>query len=229
MNNTKELTLLYVEDDRELREQFMRVLKPKLKNVYEAADGEVALKKYEEYHPDMMLVDINLPKIDGLEVIKKVRVNDHDIKIVVLSAYSDQEKLFKAIKLGLCDYLIKPVPYKNLLALFEELAFKMKTKDEEKELLSLKNNYFWNNEKKILFYKNDMVPLSKREILLLDYMIEQVNFILTTDSIITLIWQNKDSVNHKQSLNHLFKRLRKKLPEELIENIYSEGYRITSK
>lgn len=229
MSSTKELTLLYIEDDEALREQFMRVLKPKFKKVYEAGDGEVALKKYEDYHPDIMLVDINLPKIDGLEVITRVREKDKDTTIVVLSAYSDQEKLLKAIKLGLSEYLIKPVPYKNLLNIFDELALKSEIKCQEKELIALKNNYFWHNENQMLFYLKEMIPLTKRETLLLAFMIEQLNSTINIDTIISRIWKNEDDIEHASSLNHLLKRLRKKLPEELIENIYSEGYRITSK
>ena len=109
LSNTSELTLLYVEDDIKLREQFMRVLKPKFKEVYEASDGVHALVLYAQYSPDMMLVDINLPKIDGLEVIEKIRKSDKTTPIVILSAYSDQEKLLRAMTLGLSEYLIKPV------------------------------------------------------------------------------------------------------------------------
>ena len=226
MSTTNELTLLYIEDDKALREQFMRVLTPRFKEVYEAEDGEEALRKYEHYHPDMILSDINLPKIDGLEVIRKIRESDQETSIVVLSAYSDQEKLFKAIKLGLSDYLTKPVPYKKLLALLESLALKLEKKRKEKDLLALQNDYFWKNEEKILSYGNKIIPLTKREIMLVGYLIERLDSIVTIDAITVLIWQNEDGVDHYSSLSHLLKRLRKKLPEALIENVYAEGYRI---
>ena len=76
MHRLKGLTLLYVEDDKVLREQFMRILKPRFKEVYEASDGLEALQKYAQYAPDMIVADINLPHIDGLEVIEKVRASD---------------------------------------------------------------------------------------------------------------------------------------------------------
>ncbi|WP_415408042.1 response regulator transcription factor [Sulfurovum sp. CS9] len=226
MSNIKEMTLLYVEDDEELREQFVRVLKPRFKQVYEATDGAQALEKYEQYYPDIMLVDINLPKIDGLEVIERVRKNDKDTPIVVLSAYSDQEKLLKAIKLGLSDYLVKPVPHKKLFALLEEMALKYEDKREESGLIPLQNDYFWKKEEKILSHNDEIITLTKREIILLDFLVEQLNKIVTYEVIEKLIWEDKDDVDHYSSLSHLLKRLRKKLPEELIENIYAEGYRI---
>jgi len=183
MHNIRELTLLYVEDDEVLREQFMRVLNPRFKQTYEASDGAQALEKYEQYHPDMMLVDINLPIIDGLEVIERIRENDKDTPIIVLSAYSDQEKLLRAIKLGLADYLVKPVPHKKLLALLEETAFGYATRREKNNIILLRNNYSWKKEEKILSYSGETIPLTKREILLLDLLIERIDKITTPDII----------------------------------------------
>jgi DNA-binding response OmpR family regulator len=229
MNNTSELTLLYVEDDEELRKQFMRVLKPKFKEIYEASDGVHALEQYAQYSPDMMLVDINLPKVDGLEVIEKVRKHDKTTPIVILSAYSDQEKLLRAMTLGLSKYLIKPVPHKKLLSLLESMALINQTKMEEKNIIVLKNGYFWKKKEKILCYGDESIPLTKREIIFLEFMVKQVDEIVSFISIANLIWEDEESQIAYSSLSHLLKRLKKKFPEELIDNIYGEGYRITSR
>ena len=229
MSNTSELTLLYVEDDKELREQFMRILKPKFKEIYEASDGLEALEQYEQYSPDMMLVDINLPKIDGLEVIERVRKHDKTTPILILSAYSDQKKLLRAITLGLSEYLIKPVPHKKLLASLDHMAAMRKTTIEEKNIILLQNGYFWKKKEKILCYGDEIIPLTKREIIFLEFMLKQVDEIVVFLSIANLIWENEESQIAYSSLSHLLKRLKKKLPEELIENIYGEGYRIISR
>ena len=229
MNNTSELTLLYVEDDEELREQFMRILKPKFKEVYEVSTGLEALEKYEQYSPDMMLVDINLPQIDGLEVIGKIRKSDKTTPIVILSAYSDQEKLMRAITLGLSEYLIKPVAHKKLLSLLDDMASVNKTDIEEKNVIVLKSNYFWKKKEKLLYYADESISLTKREIIFLEFMVKKVDEIVPFVSILNLIWENKEYDIAYSSLSHLLKRLKKKLPEELVDNIYGEGYRITSK
>lgn len=223
-----DLTLLYVEDDDALRAQFVRILSTKFKEVYEAADGLEALKKYEELSPDMMLVDINIPKVDGLEVVERVRKNDRHTPIVVLSAYSDQVKLLKAIKLGLSDYLIKPVPQKKLLSLFESMAEKYEKKNDGDNIIRLKNGYSWKEEEKILCCDDTIIPLTKRERIFLEFMMKQVNKVVPFDSITSLIWDFEKSEVAYSSLSHLLKRLRKKLPKELIENIYGEGYKIVS-
>ena len=226
MYRRDDLTLLYVEDDRSLREQFERILRPQFKRLYVAGDGARALELYEQHHPEIMLVDINLPKIDGLEVIERIRCNDEETAIVVLSAYSDQEKLLRAIKLGLSEYLVKPVPYKKLTACLDEIASKFGAQKGEKSFTALQNGYFWQTEERVLLYGDEMISLTKRERVLLDLLVKRLNTIVTQEVIIEQIWENEDSEEHSASLRHLFKRLRKKLPVELIENIYAEGYRI---
>ena len=229
MNNTAELTLLYVEDDEELREQFMRVLKPKFKEVYKASDGVHALVLYTQYSPDMMLVDINLPQIDGLEVIERVRKHDKTTPIVILSAYSDQEKLLRAMTLGLSKYLIKPVAHKKLLSLLDDMALMYKTQIEANNVIVLKSDYSWKKKERMLCYGDEIISLTKRERIFLEFMVQQVDGIVTFDNIANLIWENEESNIAYSSLSHLLKRLKKKLPEELIDNIYGEGYRITSR
>ncbi|WP_309496827.1 response regulator transcription factor [Sulfurovum sp.] len=229
MDNLSELTLLYIEDDNNLREQFVRILRPRFKHIYEAVDGLDALEKYKIHSPDMMLVDINIPKVDGLEVVELIRKHDNHTPIVVLSAYSDQTKLLKAIKLGLSDYLIKPIPQKKLISIFEELAVTFKARANEEGLIVLKNGYSWKKEEKILYHHKMVISLTKRESILLDFMIQQCNTVIPCDNITNLIWEDETYAVAYSSLSHLLKRLRKKLPEELIENIYGEGYKVISK
>lgn len=91
----------------------------------------------------------------------------------------------------------------------------------------LRNGYSWKKEEKILSCAGETIPLAKREILLLDFLIERIDKIATSVIIEHLLWQENVSDCHG-SLSHLLKRLRKKLPQELIENVYGEGYRIHS-
>jgi len=229
MHKLSDLTLLYVEDDTALREQFVRILSSKFKEIYAAGDGVQALQKYEEFSPDMILIDINIPKMDGLEVVELIRKNDTHTPVVVLSAYSDQLKLLKAITLGLSEYLIKPVPHKKLLSLFESIALKYEKKNDDTNIILLKNGYLWKKEEKILCHHDTIIPLTKREGIFLELMVQQLNKVMNLESIINLIWGFEESEVSYNSLSHLLKRLRKKLPEELIENIYGEGYRIMAR
>lgn len=229
MSALSQLTLLYVEDDNELRKQFIRILQPRFKKLYEAVNGIDAINQYKQYSPDIILIDINLPKMDGLEVIEQIRSNDTHTAIVVLSAYSDQTKLLRAIKLGLSEYLIKPIPYEKLLQVFDTIALTHNTIISEANIIHLKNSYSWKKKEKVLYYHDKIISLSKHEIIFLEFMIEQVDTIVTFDRLENLIWNKEERVIAYSSLTQLLKRLRKKLPSELIDNIYGEGYRIVSK
>ncbi|HIQ27862.1 MAG TPA: response regulator transcription factor [Sulfurovum sp.] len=217
-------TLLYVEDDESLREQFVRVLKPKFKMIYEAKHGLEALELYTQHKPHMLIIDINLPKLNGLAVVEKIRETDTQIPIVVLSAYSDQEKLFKAVRLGLTDYLVKPVPYKKLLAVVEKMC--QRCSEDDTQTIPLSNSYIWQKEEKRLYFEGENISLTKREILFLELLITQANKIVTYENIEHDIWRNDYTKDTRSALSHLIKRLRKKLAEPLFENIYGEGYRI---
>ena len=227
MYDLKEMTLLYIEDDEVIREKFVHFLKPKFKEVFEAVDGVEALEKYHAYCPDMIVVDINLPKLDGLEVIEHIRKHDIETPIVVLSGYSDQKKLLKAIRLGLSDYLVKPVPRQKLLSFLEDMGSKLYQIRYEGSI-ELRNGYVWKKEEKVLSHNNKNISLAKRELILLEYLIENLNSIVTLYIIEELLWYGEtvEEVDKHASLRQLLKRIRKKLPEELIENIYGEGYRV---
>lgn len=207
----------------------MRIFKSKFKEIYEASDGCKALELYGQYRPDMMVVDINLPYIDGLEVIENIREYDKKTPIVILSAYSDQDKLLRAIRLGLSEYLMKPVPHKKLLSLLDNIAMTNQTVIDEKNIILLQNGYFWKKKEKILCYGDERISLTKREIVFLEYMVLHVDEIIEFVSIENLLWENKESQTAYSAFSHFLKRLKKKLPEELIENIYGEGYRIISR
>ena len=220
-------TLLYVEDDLALREQFVRVLKPKFKTIYEANDGFEALELYQQYQPHMMIIDINLPKLNGLDVIEQIRKVDTKMPIVVLSAYSDQEKLLKAVRLGLCDYLVKPVPYKKLLIVLEIMC--KKYLEDNAHTIALTHAYIWNKEERRLYFKRESISLTKREIIFLELLITHLNTVVTYESIEHYIWRDDYTSDTHSALSHLLKRFRKKLPMPLFENIYGSGYRILEK
>ncbi len=223
-----ELTLLYIEDDDELRKQFARILTPRFAKIFEAADGEEALALYQEEHPDMILADINLPRIDGLELIRMIRKEDKQTPIMVLSAYSDKEKLLKAVKLGLTEYLVKPVPYKRLLTLLEEMASGLDDNRSNIDTIRLRSSYEWRVTQRVLLFEGRIIVLTSRETTLLKSLIDNINTVITITMIENSVWKD-DGADHHISFSHLLKRLRKKLPEELIENIYGEGYRILSR
>ena len=115
----KQTTLLYVEDDAETREELAMMLKPWVKELYVAADGQEGLDAYKNRQPDLVVTDIQMPRVSGLAMSSEIRRLTADQPIIVLSAYNDVEYLFRAIELGIDQYLTKPV---NVERLLEKLA-----------------------------------------------------------------------------------------------------------
>jgi len=102
-------TILYVEDDYITRTNISTVLQKVCKKVLVAEDGLEAYEQYCTNQPDIIITDIRMPKMDGIELVKKIRQINTEVPIIVMSAYSDKENLLEAIELNVSDYIIKPV------------------------------------------------------------------------------------------------------------------------
>jgi len=102
-------TILLVEDEIEIRHNFVLYLKHFFKAVYEASNGNEAYSIYKDKKPDIMIIDINLPSMNGLELLSKIRQNDHTTRALMLTAHAHSEYLMKATELKLTKYLLKPI------------------------------------------------------------------------------------------------------------------------
>ena len=112
---TKHLTLLYVEDNEQLKTVKLEMFKEIFNKVVHAENGYEGLMKYQEEHFDLVITDINMPVMDGLEMIEKIQKTDPLQAVIVLSAYAEIEYLTKLSKLNILSFLTKPVDMKKLL------------------------------------------------------------------------------------------------------------------
>ncbi len=118
----KEVILLYVEDSLAIRDILLKRLKKKVKKLIVAVDGEDGLEKFYKYKPDMILTDVTMPKMNGIEMSKKIKETNKIIPIIVLSAHNDTKYLLEAIELGISGYLLKPVDRKKMVLQLETHA-----------------------------------------------------------------------------------------------------------
>jgi len=115
------LTVLYVEDDDAIRNSLGTILKKVFKEVITCVDGKDGISNYELYTRDMdvvfdaIITDINMPHINGLEMVKQIRTHDMDIPVVMTTAHGESNYLLEAIKLGVSGYTLKPIDTKELL------------------------------------------------------------------------------------------------------------------
>jgi len=132
MNNIlKQIKLLYVEDDDSIRDILAKGIKRRVKELAVAPDGLEGLEKYKSFNPDIIVSDIKMPKMSGLEMAKEIRKIDSTIPIIITSAHGESETLIEAIKIGVNGYILKPIDTEKL---FETIAFYAKTKVLEDEL-----------------------------------------------------------------------------------------------
>lgn len=107
-------SILYAEDNEPLRNKAAKLLTKIFKNVYLAEDGQKGLEIFKKYKPQIVLSDIKMPHIDGLELAKEIRLISSDFKFIVMSAFDDKEHLYNAINAGVYRFLKKPVNISEL-------------------------------------------------------------------------------------------------------------------
>ncbi len=131
----KQATLLYVEDDEVIRTFLGKRLEPRVAKLYLANDGRDGLEKFKQFKPDVVLTDVTMPLMNGIEMAEEIKKIDENIPIIIASAHNDSKFLLDAIALGIDGYLLKPIDKKKL---FDTLEKKVKTNFIEKELAKKK-------------------------------------------------------------------------------------------
>ena len=223
------LTLLYAEDDLQSRKNYAFVLEEYFSEVYLAEDGREALDLYHEKKPDVLLLDISMPFINGLDVAKFVRTTNKDIPIIMLTAHAEQEKLLTAIPLGLSQYLLKPINDRSLI----EAVVKTIQEIQNREIITIRENLLWNKTNANLLYNEENIKLTKKEHKLVAFLIRSLGEYFTHDTLILEVWDDEiPDASHDNKLQQLVYRLNKKINTVInrdilfIENSYALGYRI---
>ncbi len=217
-------SVLYAEDDENVRKNYVLYLENFFDKIYEADNGLDALNLYKDKKPDILLLDITMPELNGLEVIRKIRELDNTTPIIVLSAHSHKEYLFEAIKLNLVDYLIKPINRNEFKEVIENSIKRLEDESlSEDTKVVINNKCYWDSRSRILFFKDKIVDLTKNERILFELMLNKKNQIVKPTEISSYVWNTKNDVNDA-SIRNLVKRLRKKLPVDIIDSIYGSGY-----
>jgi two-component system response regulator VanR len=216
-------TVLYADDETVARSHYAEFLADLFRDVYEACDGEEAWRYYQTYKPDIVLLDIEMPKMNGLEVAKKIRRHDSKTRIIIATAYVDEQRLLLAVELGLTRYLPKPFGRRELKEALHKAVLELDLKDR----VDLGNGYTWSRSVQQLFNERRPLKLTKQENALLNLLGSNPGYIFSGNSIELHIWPDlPEEVDSSPRLKALIKRLRKKFPGLDIQNIYGEGYRL---
>lgn len=221
-NINKNIKILYVEDDEIARENGVEYLENFFEQIYAASDAIIALQLYEKYQPDIIITDIQMPKLNGLEFVKRIRQKDKKTQIIIITAFCDKDYLLKAIELGLVKYLVKPVKEKE----FEEALFLCvnSLQEDNSNIVKLDVDSYFDSFNKNLVIKDEIIKLRAKEILFLELLIKNKNRYVSYEEIENYVWS--DSVMTKDALKTLVKNLKTKIPKDLILNLTNSGYKI---
>lgn len=120
----KKLNILYVEDEKEIREQLSKLLARRINELYTAENGEIGLKLFKEQKVDVVITDIQMPIMDGLEMAEEIRNINADVPIIVITAFNESDYLLKSIDLAISKYLFKPIIPTTLIEVIYEKSKK---------------------------------------------------------------------------------------------------------
>jgi len=226
-NKIKDISILIAEDEEELREYLTEYLQIFFDDVFVAKCGEEAYNQYKHHHPDIILTDINMPNMDGLSFVSKIREDDNATKIIIISAHSEKDKLLKAIELNLVTYLIKPIKTDILKKVILDIVDVIRKSTKR---VYIDDTIYWNKDTMSLWKNEKEILLKEKELQLIQLLCTKVNHAFSTRDIFDYLYVNDQQKEFSEyAITSFIKRLRLKLPSDIIKNEYGSGYKITTK
>lgn len=208
-------TILVVDDEKPIADILEFNLKKEGFTVFCAYDGEEALKKVEEVKPDLMLLDIMLPKRDGMEVCREIR-KKHDFPIIMLTAKDSEIDKVLGLELGADDYVTKPFGTRELIARVKaNLRRHMKSvsEDEENETNDITVGHLIIQPDAYLVLKRDeKIELTHREFELLHYLSKHKGQVMTREHLLQTVW-GYDYFGDVRTVDVTIRRLREKIED----------------
>ncbi len=215
------LKILLVEDDPDVARELQTFLGYRFGKAFLAQDGTEALELYHHTAPDIVITDIQLPGMDGLTLVEEIRRVNRRVPIFVITAHVYEEYLLRAVKLGLEDFIPKPIIYSQLLSALKQCAHKLNTRERTLDTAG-KVRYSYRN--KALYQEDRRISLTHMEITLLELLLDRSTQVVTYDQIAATLYPNTPM--SRDSLRSLVRRLRGKLSGLTIKNIPDVGYRL---
>ena len=217
------MKILLVEDEKDLANALCKGFELNGFSCDVANDGSVAVDKYYENKYEVIILDLNLPILDGLEVLKMIRSEDLSQKVIILSARSEVSDKVLGFELGANDYLAKPFDFLELLARVNSLS-RMNI-IQNGSILTLGDLRINTNAKKV-FINEETVKLSSKEYRMLEYFILNRETVLSTEKLLETVWDGDIDLFTDTIKVHI-SNLRKKLSSSknvVITTMRSEGY-----
>ena len=226
-----------IDDDKNILTSVSMLLENEGYKVRTFSDGESGLKAILENDPDIAVVDIKMPRLDGIELLKKLRKTS-DMPVIFLTSKDTEIDELLGLKVGADDYITKPFSQKILIERIRILIKRGQIENSiEKNKIDNKNslkigNIFLDTEKYMCKWKNKLVNLTVTEFLLIKSLVENTGVVKSRDQLIlSAFGEDKENIDDR-AIDHHFKRIRKKFKIidkkfNSIVTIYGGGYKFS--
>lgn len=218
------MRILVVEDELDLLDAIAEGLRIDGYAVDTSDDGEAGLELALVNDYDLVILDLNLPNIDGIDILKAIRENNKLTKVLILTARSTIEDRVKGLDLGANDYLVKPFHFDELEARIRcLLRIKFIQEDNELKYKTLKIDV----KSRKAYTDDKSIKLTKKEFSILEYLMKNINRAISQEELIEHVWDNSVDMfsnSVRVHINSLRKKLKENLDYEVIKNVVGVGY-----
>ncbi len=216
-------TILIIEDEKAIQNIIKAFLEDTGYTVFLANDGIDGIEKFHAHKPDLVLLDLMLPKIDGFAVCEMLR-KETNIPIIMLTAKDDCDSQMRGFDALADDYITKPFSMPLVLRRIEAVLRRVDNSNETSPVIKYKNISL-NAESYEVFVDSRSVSLTAREFEILKHLLENQGRVFSRDALLNTIW-DYDYIGDEKIVNTHIKNIRKKLGVDCIETIRGVGYKI---
>ncbi len=218
-------TILVVDDEKDLLDLIEYNLKKEGFNVLKAENGEEGIKIAKEHKPDLVLMDIMMPKMDGMEAVEKMRRDDDlkSIPIIFLTARSDEKTEVEGLNKGGDDYITKPISTTKLISRIKAVMRRFDETEEEVNRLDV-HDLSIDKDRYIVTRGEEEFQLPRKEFELLYYLASRRGKVRDRQTLLNKVWGDNIYVVDRTVDVHV-RKIREKLGDHYIETVKGVGYR----
>ena len=221
--------ILVVEDDRDIGELVCRYLEKAGFTAELVTSGAAGLSSIAASPPDLLVLDLMLPHVDGLEICRAVRANEKTavVPIIMLTARAEESERIVGLEIGADDYIAKPFSPNELVARVRALLRRAHRKPSTAERLRY-GSIVVDSDRHVVLLNDASIALTAKEFLLLEYLLKHKGRVLSRDTLLTDVWGYKYTGGTRTVDVHV-RRLREKLPalEKALVTVKQFGYKLT--
>lgn len=224
MNEEK---ILIIEDDERIAQNISKGLKEKGFDTTVAYDGKIGLKMALTGNFDLILLDLNLPQMNGYQVCAEIRKKNEQIPIIMLTALGETEDKIDGFEHGADDYLVKPFDFRELIARINVFLRRRSPEAENNRNVLQVDDLIMNLDTKITTRNNELIELTPKEFSLLEFLIKNQNRVVSKEEIAEKIWESNTNKSYnviEVYINFLRKKIDRDFNTKLIHTKTGMGY-----